>query len=246
MAGRGRLARALLWLLRWAAIVVVAFLLLSFGAVLALRYVNPPISSFMLQARVAAWFEHEPFTLRHEWRGLGSISAHAPVAVVASEDQLFPYHAGFDFKSMRDAVQHNEEGGRTRGASTITQQLAKNLFLWSGRSYVRKGLEAWFTVLMEWLWPKQRILELYLNTAQFGRGIYGVQSAARVYFHEDAARLTAAEAALLAAVLPNPLRYRVDRPGPYVQRRRDEILAQMHALGGSAWLRGILPPPARR
>ena len=243
MAGRGRLARGLLWRGRVAAIAIVAFLFTSLALVLALRYVNPPISSFMLQARVAAWQESAPFTLRHEWRPLAAISPQVALAVVASEDQRFPYHAGFDVKSLREAARHNEEGGRLRGASTITQQLAKNLFLWPGRSYVRKGLEAWFTVLMEWLWPKSRILELYLNTAEFGRGVYGVQSAAQVYFHQDARRLTGPEAALLAAVLPSPLRYRVDRPGPDVQRRRDEILAQMHALGGTAWLRGIVPQP---
>lgn len=242
MAGRGWLARGLLRLVRWTVLVLVAFLVLSVAAVFALRYANPPVTSFMIQARVAAAFESEAFTLRHEWRPIASISAQAPLAVVAAEDQLFPLHGGFDFKSMRRAAQHNEEGGRTRGASTITQQTAKNLFLWPGRSYVRKGIEAWFTVLMEWLWSKQRILEVYLNTAEFGRGIYGVESASRVYFRKDASRLTASEAALLAAVLPSPRRYRADRPGPYLQQRRNQIVEQMHALGGRAWLRNVLPP----
>ena len=214
----------------------------SLAAVLAFRYVDPPISSFMVQARVGALFEREPFTLRHDWRAIGAISPHAAVAVVASEDQRFPLHSGFDGKEIRRAMQEAEGGGRSRGASTISQQVAKNLFLWPGRSWVRKGLEAWFTLLMEWLWPKQRILEVYLNTAEFGRGVYGVQSAARVYFRKDAAQLSASEAALLAAVLPSPRRYRVDKPGPYVQQRRNQIVRQMHALGGSAWLRNVLPP----
>jgi monofunctional biosynthetic peptidoglycan transglycosylase len=241
MAGRSRLSRGLLWLLRSIAILAATFLVASVALVLTLRHVDPPITSFMIEARVAAWFESDGFTLRHEWRDIGAISPEAATAVVAAEDQLFPYHAGFDLKSIRRAVQTNEEGGRTRGASTITQQVAKNLFLWPGRSYLRKGIEAWFTLLMEWLWPKQRILEIYLNTAEFGRGIYGVQSAARVYFNVDAAQLRPAQAALLAAVLPNPRRYRVDRPGPYVLQRRDEIVRQMHALGGRNWLRGVLP-----
>ena len=219
----------------------------SFSAVLALRYLDPPITSFMLQARIGAFVEGTPLELRHEWRDIAAISPHAAVAVVASEDQRFPLHDGFDRRQIERALQAAEQGGRSRGASTITQQVAKNLFLWPGRSWVRKGIEAWFTVLMEWLWPKQRILEIYLNTAEFGRGIYGVPSASRWYFRKEAAQLTASEAALLAAVLPSPLRYRVDKPGPYVQQRRGEILRQMHALGGRAWLRDVLPAqPVRR
>jgi monofunctional glycosyltransferase len=241
VAGRGRLRRGLRALLRWSVILAATFLLLGFAAVVALRYVDPPLTSFMIEARVAAWFESEPFVLRHEWRPIRSISAQAPLAVVAAEDQLFPLHSGFDYQSLRRAAQHNEDGGRTRGASTITQQTAKNLFLWPGRSYLRKGIEAAFTVLMEALLPKQRILEIYLNTAEFGRGIYGVESASKAYFHKEASSLTAPEAALLAAVLPSPRRYRVDRPGPYVRQRRDQIVQQMHALGGRAWLRNVLP-----
>jgi monofunctional biosynthetic peptidoglycan transglycosylase len=195
----------------------------------------------MLQARVAAAFRPAPFTLRHDWRDIQAIAPHAAIAVVAAEDQLFPLHSGFDFKSIRRALQSNGDSDRTRGASTITQQVAKNLFLWPGRSWVRKGLEAWFTLLIEWLWPKQRILEVYLNTAEFGHGVYGVESAAQRYFRKSAARLTPAEAALLAAVLPSPRRYRVEEPGPYVLKRRAEILRQMHALGGAAWLRNVLP-----
>jgi monofunctional glycosyltransferase len=239
MARRGLLTRFTLTLVRWTAILLVVFVVASLAAVLSLRYVNPPLTSFMVQARVAALFEPGTFQLQHQWRDLGRISPDAAVAVVAAEDQLFPYHSGFDYKSIRRALRSNEEGGRTRGASTISQQVAKNLFLWPSRSLLRKGLEAWFTVLMEWLWPKQRILEMYLNTAEFGRGVYGVESAAQLYFRKTAAALTPAEAALLAAVLPSPLRYRVDKPGTYVLARRNEILQQMHALGGKAWLRGI-------
>lgn len=220
------------------------FVAASLAAVVTLRYVDPPVTSFMLQARIGALLAGEPFELRHEWRDIARISPEAAVAVVAAEDQRFPLHGGFDRRQIEIALQVASEGGRSRGASTISQQVAKNLFLWSGRSFVRKGIEAWFTLLMEWLWPKQRILEIYLNTAEFGRGVYGVTSASRVYFGKDPAALTESEAALLAAVLPSPRRYRVDRPGPYVQQRRDEIVRQMHTLGGRQWLRKVLPPVA--
>lgn len=221
---------------------MVAFLLLSVGAVVTLRYVTPFSSSFMVKARFAAWFDSDPrpWRLQYDWRPIREISPQAAIAVVASEDQQFPYHNGFDVRAIRKALADAEDGGTLRGASTISQQVAKNLFLWSGRSFVRKGLEAWFTVLIEWLWPKQRILEVYLNIAEFGRGIYGVQAAATVYFHKDARRLGTSEAALLAAVLPNPLRLKADRPSRYVQRRQREIQEQMRALGGPAWLRGVL------
>ena len=159
--------------------------------------------------------------------------------MVASEDQLFPVHRGFDLESIREAAEGNNQGKRVRGASTISQQVAKNLFLWSGRSYLRKGIEAWFTMLIELIWPKHRILEVYLNIAQFGRGIYGVEAAARTFYHASAARLIPAQAATLAAVLPSPLRMHADRPSRYVRTRRDEILAQMRALGGRAYLKRL-------
>jgi monofunctional biosynthetic peptidoglycan transglycosylase len=238
MARRGALSRALRWLLRWTAILVGAFVLLSVITVLALRWVHPPITSFMVQARVAALFEREPFELRHEWRPLTQIAPDAALAVVAAEDQRFPLHAGFDFTSIRKAMSTNAQGGRTRGASTISQQVAKNLFLWPGRSWARKGLEAWFTVLLEWLWPKQRILEVYLNVAEFGRGTYGVESASRLYFRQSARQVSSTEAALLAAVLPSPRRMHVERPSRYVLSRSREIQGQMRALG-PAWLKDV-------
>lgn len=241
----GRSARKPLWLrlVRGIFLLLLAAVLVSVAAVFTLRFVDPPGTAFMLQAQIAARSEREPFALRHEWRSLQKISPNAAIAVVAAEDQLFPQHSGFDLKSIRKAMETNEAGGRTRGASTITQQVAKNLFLWSGRSWVRKGLEAWFTLLLEVLWPKQRILEVYLNVAEFGRGIYGVEAAARTYFGKTAAQLSEAEAALLAAVLPSPRRYSVTNPGPYVAGRRDEIVRQMRSLGGRNWLREVLPPP---
>jgi monofunctional biosynthetic peptidoglycan transglycosylase len=154
------------------------------------------------------------------------------VAVIAAEDQMFPVHHGFDYEAIQKAIDHNESGKRIRGASTLTQQTAKNLFLWSGRTWIRKGLEAYFTVLLETFWSKRRILETYLNIAEFGDGIYGVEAASQHYFHKPAARLSSEEAALLAAILPNPRRYSVNKPGPYVRERQQSILTQIGQLGG--------------
>jgi monofunctional biosynthetic peptidoglycan transglycosylase len=213
--------------------------------VLALRWINPPTSAFMLEARYEAWTHRDekgarPFVLRQDWRDLKDISPQLAIAVVASEDQLFPKHKGFDVVQIRKAMAEAEQGGRTRGASTITQQAAKNLFLWSGHSWFRKGLEVWFTVLIETCWTKQRILEVYLNLIELGRGVYGAQAASKLYFGHDARTLSAAEAAQLAAVLPAPKLMNAAKPGPYVQSRREEIQVQMRQLGGPAYLKGIL------
>lgn len=225
-------------LLRRALFTALALVLLSVLMVASLRFIDPWTSGFMLQARIESWFDEDarPFRLRQQWRDFEHISPQLALAVVASEDQRFPEHHGFDFRQIRQALREAERGGRMRGASTITQQVAKNLFLWNGRSWVRKGLETWFTVLLELTWSKQRILEVYLNLAEFGPGIYGAEAAAQVFFHKDAARLTRAEAARLAAVLPNPKRLSAASPGAYVLRRQGEIEVQMRALGGTAWL----------
>jgi len=177
--------------------------------------------------------------IRYRWVDDASISPQLKVAVIASEDQNFPAHYGFDLKSINDALVDRERGRRVRGASTITQQVAKNLFLWPQQSWLRKGLEAYFTVLIETLWPKQRILEVYLNVAEFGRGVFGVGAAADVYFRKSAARLNAYDAALLAAVLPSPKRMRVNAPSNYVRERQQWILGQMRGLGGTALLKEL-------
>ncbi|MGH8217683.1 MAG: monofunctional biosynthetic peptidoglycan transglycosylase [Steroidobacteraceae bacterium] len=234
--------RRLTRLLRRLILVLLALALASAVPVGLLRWWNPPTSAFMLSAKLdAARARDRSYRTRYAWVDLEHISPDAALAVIASEDQDFPFHAGFDFRSIREAVRASERGKRLRGASTLTQQVAKNLFLWSGRSFVRKALEAWFTILIERLWPKERILEVYLNIVEFGRGLYGVQAASEAYFHEPAARLTREEAALLAAVLPNPHRLHVERPSLYVLARRDWILGQMRQLGGSAYLRTIEP-----
>jgi monofunctional glycosyltransferase len=195
---------------------------------------------FMLASRAEALVPgNDDYKFRHEWRDWSAISKHAAIAVVASEDQQFPLHRGFDFKQIDKALADRERGRRVRGASTISQQVAKNLFLWKGQSWFRKGLEAGITVLIESCWSKQRILEVYLNIAEFGPGTYGVQSASRRFFRRDAASLTRAQAALLAAVLPAPSRLKVQAPSRYVQRRQAFILRQMGALGGPAYLAAL-------
>lgn len=217
-----------------------AFVVLSLLQVLVLRVADPPFSAFMAARELSAWAHGDwSFRIAYEWRDLDRMAPSLPLALVAAEDQNFPVHNGFDFEAIEKARRSNARGRKLRGASTISQQAAKNLFLWSGRSWVRKGLEAWYTVLIETLWPKQRILEVYANTAEFGDGVYGAQAAARTYFGKDASRLTPAECARLAAVLPNPKHYNARNPGPYVLRRSNGIQRQMRRLGGEGYLRPI-------
>lgn len=226
-------------LFKLAAVAVFLWVLVTCLAVLLLRWVHPFTSAYMLEARMhAATAGVSGYHTDYEWVDLEHISPNAAIAVVASEDQQFPFHDGFDFKSIREAVRASEHGKKLRGASTISQQVAKNLFLWNG-GFLRKALEVYFTVLIEAMWPKERILEMYLNIAEFGGGVYGVEAAARHFFHKPAARLTSSESALLAAVLPNPIRLRVDRPSAYVLSRRDWILGQMRGLGGPGYLKAI-------
>ena len=226
----GRIVRALLAM-------VLLLVLLSVGSVAVFRWVNPPYSAFMAEEQIAAWAGRDSsYAFRHSWVDLNRISPNLPLAVVASEDQKFPEHWGFDVESIEKAYALNQHSHRVRGASTISQQVAKNLFLWSGRSYFRKGLEAYFTLLIEGCWPKRRILEIYLNIAEFGHGTYGAEAAAQRFFRKSAAALSRSDAAVLAAVLPNPVRFSAAAPSRYVQQRRDWILGQMQALGGSEML----------
>ena len=225
---------------RLVAAVIMAWLVVTLVPVVLLRWIPPVTSAFMLEARIGALRAGDRrYRTDYHWVSLEQISPQAAIAVIASEDQTFPYNYGFDFHSIRSAVRAAEHGARLRGASTISQQVARNLFLWPGRSWVRKGIEAYFTVLLEVLWPKERILEVYLNVAQFGRGIYGVEAAARRFYHEPAARLTAAQAALLAAVLPDPIHWHVERPSRFVAWKQQWILTQMRNLGGTAYLREV-------
>jgi len=227
-------------LLKWLLAVLIAAVLLTALPVLLLRWWHPPTSAFMLRSAYQAWSAHERgYRTQYEWVDLEQISANAALAVIASEDQQFPFHAGFDLKSIRQAVRANARGHHIRGASTISQQVAKNLFLSPDRSYLRKAVEAYFTVLIELFWPKERILEVYLNIAEFGHGVFGVEAASRHFFHHSAARLTRPESALLAAVLPNPRLMHIERPSAYVASRVEWILGQMKDLGGPAYLEEI-------
>lgn len=193
------------------------------------RFVAPPISAFMLRD----WILRGEAP-RYRWVPISQISPQLAIAVVAAEDQRFPLHNGFDFGSIQRAL---EEGRRRpRGASTISQQVAKNLFLWPGRSFARKASEAWLTIFIEALWPKRRILEVYLNTAEFGRGVFGAGAASQIYFGKPAGQLTLAEAALLAAALPHPKRSNVAHPSPYLLQRAVAIEAAARGLGGSGYL----------
>lgn len=200
--------------------------------VLLLRWLPPPTSAFMLRYRIESFGAKPKMPpLKQKWVKWAEISPALPLAAVAAEDQKFPGHRGFDLESIEEAMEKNARGKRVRGASTISQQTAKNLFFWPGRSYLRKGLEAYMTVLLELLWPKRRILEVYVNIAEFGEGVYGARAAAETFFRKSPARLSPGEAALLAAVLPNPKKLRVDRPSAYVRERQEWILAQMGQLG---------------
>jgi len=225
-----RLLRLVLWILGlWFAATIFT--------VLALRWIDPPTSAFMLSAHLDALRSGDRnYRTRYEWVDYSRISPNAGIAVIAAEDQRFAEHVGFDLKSIDESIRQHQRGRRLRGASTITQQVAKNLFLWNQHSFVRKGLEAYFTILIETLWSKQRTLEVYLNIAQFGRSTYGVGAASRYFFGKPAARLTPDEAALLAAVLPNPRRMSVTNPSFYVRQRQEWIVWQMRALGGRSYL----------
>jgi monofunctional biosynthetic peptidoglycan transglycosylase len=235
------------WLLKGVVTLLLTFVVLTAGPVLLLRWIDPVTTAFMIEAKAhAIGAGKAQYENHYQWVDLEHISPHVALAVVASEDQNFPFHAGFDLKSIREAVRENAHRKRPRGASTISQQVAKNLFLWNGASYVRKGIEAWLTVLIETLWPKERILEMYLNVAQFGPGVYGVEAASRQFYRTHAARLTRAEAATLAAVLPNPVRMHADRPSAYVMSRREWILGQMRGLGGSQYLESVESQAAAR
>lgn len=208
------------------------FLVLSAAAVAVLRWVDPPGSAVMAWHWIGslAAGRERPF-VHHQWTPWSDIAPHVPLAVVAAEDQRFPEHRGFDLVELENAWRDYREGGRLRGASTISQQVAKNLFLWNGRSLARKGLEAWLTFLIESFWPKRRILEVYLNVAEMGPDTYGVGAASWRWFHRPPEALGPAQAALMAAVLPNPRIYRLDAPSRQVEQRAAWVRGQMRRLG---------------
>jgi monofunctional biosynthetic peptidoglycan transglycosylase len=205
---------------------------LSVVSVLVFRFVPVPVTPLMLIRCGEQVFSGEELKLKHDWVPLSQISTDLPLAVVCSEDQNFLKHSGFDLKAIQQSVDEAKKGTRRlRGASTISQQTAKNVFLWPGRSWIRKGFEVYFTVLIELGWGKKRIMEVYLNSIEMGDGIYGAEAAARHYFHTSAKNLSRTQAAAIAAVLPNPRKYSANPPGPYVQSRISWIVGQMGQWG---------------
>ena len=214
-------------LLQWLFYCLVGFLIITIIPVISLKWAQPPLSSFMLQDKLV----HNT-KINYQWIARQQISKHFAIAAVAAEDQKFPNHFGFDFGAIRTALEDKSRGKSLRGASTITQQVAKNLFLWDGRTLFRKGLEAYFTLLIELIWDKPRILEVYLNIAEMGDGIYGVQAASRYYFNKNAWEVSLREACLLVAILPSPKRYQLKPPSNYVSDRAREIQMQIQQLGG--------------
>ncbi len=219
--------------MKWFKWIVVAFFASTILSVIAYRFVPVYFTPLMFIRCGQQFSAGESVTLRHHWVPLKDISPSLPVAVMASEDQRFLEHHGFDFKAIEYAARRNREHPEKRklGASTITQQTAKNVFLWPGRSWVRKGFEAYFTVLIELFWSKQRIMEVYLNSIEMGNGIYGADAVAEWHFHCQARDLSRSQCALVAATLPNPRRFNSSRPSGYMLTRRDQILHQMKFLG---------------
>jgi monofunctional biosynthetic peptidoglycan transglycosylase len=215
-------------------ILLIVFLI-QLGYIILLRFVLPPITV----TQISSIIDGDGFNRDHV--SMSSISINAKLAVIASEDQLFPDHNGFDIKSITKALAYNKrKPGRVRGASTISQQVAKNVFLWQGRSWVRKGLEVYFTFMIELIWGKKRILEVYLNEAEMGKGIYGIEAASRKYFKHSASKLTRSEAAMIAACLPNPVRYTVKPMSRYVAKKYPWVMRQMSNLQGDPDLAPII------
>ena len=216
---------------RWLGFMVLFVLLASWLPVLLMRWLPPPVTAFMLQHSALSGSEYH-----YQWNDWPELGPAAALAVMAAEDQKFPDHHGFDITAIHGAVADRLDGQALRGASTISQQVAKNLFLWPGRSLLRKAIEAWFTGLIELSWPKRRILEVYLNIAEFGPGVYGVPAASRIYFAKRSSQLTDAEAALLAAVLPNPKQLQVEKPTAYLRERQRWIMRHSERLRHYGWL----------
>lgn len=218
---------------RYLLIIIAALLLLSLLLVLPFKWLNPPLTMVMAERWLSA---EDDLPIQKDWLDWQQIPKHAALAVVASEDQRFPQHIGFDVEAIQQALQEWERRGELRGASTISQQVARNMYLWTGRSWLRKGLEVWFTLLIELIWGKQRILEVYLNIAEWGPGVFGLQAASQYHFGKPASQLSAMQAALLASSLPSPLRYDPARPANHLYQRAVWNIEQQRRLGGVQWL----------
>ncbi|TAF64831.1 MAG: monofunctional biosynthetic peptidoglycan transglycosylase [Cytophagales bacterium] len=234
----------MLWrITKWSFRVVLFFFIFTILWVVVLKFAPIYFTPLMLIRKTEAYFDKKDTQIHYQWTSYDQISTHAFIAVVSSEDQRFPTHNGFDWEAIQIAMEENkiraQQGLRPRGASTISQQVAKNVFLWNGGGYVRKAFEAYFTFLIELIWGKKRIIEVYLNIAEMGNMTFGVQAAAQQFWKKTASQLNAAEAATLAAVLPNPRIYSAKNPDWFVLTRRNQIMYQMQMLGGIQYLQGI-------
>lgn len=214
---------------------VLAFVVLSLLIVVPFRWLNPPVTMVMADRYFSS--TNDNFTLKQQWLSWNEIPKQAALAVVASEDQLFPLHPGFDVDAIISVLKSVGSGKQMRGASTISQQVARNVYLWTGRSWIRKGFEAWFTLLIELSWGKQRILEVYLNIAEWGEGVFGLEAASQYHFNKSATKLTSMQIALLASSLPSPLKYDPAKPDQYLRDRAKWNLKQQKRLGGTQWLK---------
>jgi len=228
---------------RWTKRIFLILFIAQFVYIILLRWINPPITV----TQFVSWITGHG--LKRDYVDRSNMSSNAKLAVIASEDQLFPDHSGFDWKSIKKAMAYNEKKpGRIRGGSTISQQVAKNVFLWQGRSWIRKGLEMYFTFMIETFWSKKRILEMYLNVIEMGDGIFGIEMAANIYFNKSAANLSRQEAAMIAACLPNPKRYKVKPASGFVLARSRTIVSQMNNLQTDPDIQaviGTLPPSSK-
>jgi len=215
--------------------VITGFIVFTVAWVLLLRVFSPPLTLLMIKRVLGA----EEKGLVYEWKSTNEISPYIRVCAMASEDQNLPFHYGMDLEAIDKALDVNKRSKKVFGASTITQQVAKNVFLFPQRSYIRKGLELYFTILIETVWTKQRILEMYLNVAEMGDMVFGVEAASQVYFRKSAQKLTLSESASIIAVLPNPIKYSVKKPGAYVSERQQQIISLYHSLDGNQYLREL-------
>jgi monofunctional biosynthetic peptidoglycan transglycosylase len=219
---------------------VLIIFLLSVFSVIALKWIDPLTSSIMVQRKIEAIIsDKKNKKIQYEWYDYNKIAKKMALAVIAAEDQNFPFHFGFDIVEIEKAIDQHNKGRRLRGASTITQQVAKNLFLWEKKNFIRKGFEAYFTLLIEVFWSKERILEVYLNIAEMGDMIFGVGAASKIYYKKEPRKLSASEAALLTAALPNPKRYSIRKASAFMMMRQQWILSQMSSLGGIAYLNNL-------
>ena len=230
---KAKVIKALGKVRRWALFALKWFLILSIGSVILFRWVPIPLTPLMLIRSGEQLFSGKEVRMKKDWVSLEKISTHLQLAAVCAEDQNFMNHFGFDFGAIEKAMEHNEKSKRKRGASTITQQTAKNVFLWPGRSWIRKGFEVYFTFLIEVFWSKERIMEVYLNVAEFGDGYYGAEAASQWAFKKPAQKISKPEAALLISVLPSPRKYSAKNPGPYLQGRKQWVMHQMDLWGNT-------------